>query len=328
MRVLLLGSSGFIGLATQSALISGEHQVFGLSRRTNAINHEMCISLLGDREDTENVVSSVNELQIDCVIDFKAMCLETTRSLIYALSAVEARYVMISSSDVYRNYGLLNKLDSGPADASPLVETSPLRGVLFPYRSDENASPNSPDHWKYTYDKIPIEAYLAANHRNWSILRLPMVYGPGDEGLRFDWALRGIFGGQLSLKVPRKWLDWTTTYGFVGNVGAAIAHAATSPSAVAMVFNIGDTKPMPQSWWLNELAQRIQWTGEIVVDESEHSAFLNAISRLDLEVPLEVSCKKIERELGYIVPFNLDAALAATIADAQRRFSEQSKSRD
>jgi nucleoside-diphosphate-sugar epimerase len=183
MRVLLFGSGGFIGLATQSALISEEHQVFGLSRRTNAINNEKCISLIGNREDTENVVSLVNELQIDCVIDFKAMCLETTRSLINALSTVEARYVMISSSDVYRNYGLLNKLDSGPADASPLVETSPLRGVLFPYRSDENANPNSPDHWKYTYDKIPIQAYLAANHRNWSILRLPMVYGPGDEGL-------------------------------------------------------------------------------------------------------------------------------------------------
>jgi nucleoside-diphosphate-sugar epimerase len=320
MRVLMLGSSGFIGRATQSAFISAGHQVFGLSRRTAANNHEDCTAILGDRENAAQVLSLVKELRIDCIIDFKAMCFETSQPLIDALATCGARYVMISSSDVYRNYGLLNKLDSGEPDAVLLVEASPLRVVSYPYRSNDNASPASPDHWKHTYDKIPIEAYLAANHDNWTILRLPMVYGPGDGGLRFDWALHGMIGGRSSLKVPRKWLNWTTTLGFVGNIGAAIAHAGGSPLAAGEVFNIGDIQPMPQSWWLSELARCFPWTGDVVVDESENSAFERAISGLDLRVSLKVSSKKIERDLGFVPPFSLDEALVATIADAKQRF--------
>jgi nucleoside-diphosphate-sugar epimerase len=208
MRYLLLGSSGFIGRATQAACVACGDDVFGLSRRADAANHPDCHNLIGDRDDITGVLNIVRQFRIDCIIDFRAMSLETTAPLITALAERGLRYVLISSSDVYRNYGLLHKLEIGEADGDILIETSLLRCVLYPYRTEFTKDPASPDHWKHRYDKIPIEQFLMNYHPNWTILRAPMVYGAGDKTGRTQWVKqKGAFNFAKSptafLKYPR-----------------------------------------------------------------------------------------------------------------------------
>jgi nucleoside-diphosphate-sugar epimerase len=313
MRTLLLGSSGFIGRATQIACLAGGVDIFGLSRSGGAGDQPDCKSLSGDREDVARVTDIIAQFKIDTIIDFRAMSLESTAPLITALSTTDTRYVLISSSDVYRNYGLLHKLETGAPDIAALEETAPLRKALYPYRTQATADPAAPDHWKHHYDKIPIEQFLASHHPNWTILRLPMVYGLGDKTGRFDWALRPMLKGAPVLKVPKAWLDWTTTYGFVDNVGAAIVLAAHSEKARGEIFNIGDFDPMPHSAWVTLLAKVAGWRGEVQVDDDPTSPFAQALSGLDLRVPLAMSCQKLRTHLGFVPSVDLETALEGLI---------------
>ncbi len=58
-----------------------------------------------------------------------------------------------------------------------LNEDSPLRGQLYPLRSHASG----PEDMLYHYDKILVECELLENTiMPATILRLPMVYGPGD----------------------------------------------------------------------------------------------------------------------------------------------------
>jgi nucleoside-diphosphate-sugar epimerase len=309
MNHLLLGSNGYIGHATQKACAARGDQVFGLSRGAGAGNHPDCIPIRGDRQDCERVLEIVKNYEIDTIIDFRAMSLETTAPLVTALSATNTRYVLISSSDVYRNYGLLHKLETGAPDIGALEEHAPLRNVMYPYRTQATADAAVPDHWKHHYDKIPIEQFVISRHPNWTILRLPMVYGLGDKTARFDWALRPMLKGAPALKVPKLWLDWTTTYGFVDNVGAAIALAAGSDNARGEIFNIGDFDPMPHSAWITLLAKVTGWAGEVQVDDDPASPFAQALSGLDLRVPLTMSCQKLRSPLGFVPAVDLETAL-------------------
>jgi nucleoside-diphosphate-sugar epimerase len=313
MRTLLLGSSGFIGSATQNACLEGGAEVFGLSRSGGAGDHPDCKSLSGDREDVARVTDIIAQFKIDTIVDFRAMSLETTASLVTALSATDTRYVLISSSDVYRNYGMLHKLETGAPDTKVFEETATLRSVLYPYRTQATADAAAPDHWKHHYDKIPIEQFVARHHPNWTILRLPMVFGLGDKTGRFDWALRPMLKGAPVLKVPKPWLDWTTTYGFVDNVGDAIASAARSDNARGEIFNIGDFDPMPHSEWITLLAKVTGWTGEVQVDDDPASPFAQALSGLDLRVPLAMSCHKLRSHLGFVPSVDLETALEGLI---------------
>lgn len=65
-----------------------------------------------------------------------------------------------------------------PAHPTPLTEDSPLRDRLFHYRDEASG----PDDWAYHYDKIRVERTVMSRPDELpsTVLRLPMVFGPGD----------------------------------------------------------------------------------------------------------------------------------------------------
>jgi hypothetical protein len=60
------------------------------------------------------------------------------------------RVVAISSGDVYRAYDRFRRADPGSPDPTPLMEASPLRDRLFPYRDKAHG----PDDFLFNYEKI------------------------------------------------------------------------------------------------------------------------------------------------------------------------------
>ncbi|KAK0329529.1 hypothetical protein LTR94_036384, partial [Friedmanniomyces endolithicus] len=89
------------------------------------------------------------------------------------------RLVLISSCDVYRAYGRLTRMEPGPPEPTPLSETAPLRSVLHPYRGMEAQLGT----YAHDYEKILAEtAVREAADLDWTILRLPKVYGSEDNG--------------------------------------------------------------------------------------------------------------------------------------------------
>ncbi len=161
----------------------------------------------------------------DIVIHMVAMGEADADAAARSFAGRAKRFVLVSSCDVYRAYGRLTKTEPGPQEATPLTEEAPLRSVLYPYRGMEAQL----GAYAYDYDKILAERTVQNTPGlDWTILRLPKVYGPEDNG-----DLSTVYG---FASVP----DWRGTHGHVENVAAAIVKAALHPNARNAVFNVGE----------------------------------------------------------------------------------------
>ena len=293
MRVLVLGGGGPIGQASVARLRAAGATVFWASRGPPAFPDEG--HLIADRTRPQEIAEMVERLGLDTLIDCVAYTQAQTAPLLAALERRLGRYVLVSSCDVYRYYALLHRQETGRPELGELDEAAPLRASRLPYRGDQPRPADAPDRWMDDYDKIPIEEAVRGLACDWTILRLPMVYGPGDRQRRFRWALAPMLAGAPALQAPGAWLDWATTYGFIDNVGEAIALAARHPRAARSLFNVADETAMPHRAWVQRFAAATGWRGELQVTDDPEYPFVRAV------------------ELGYRPPVSPERAAELTL---------------
>jgi nucleoside-diphosphate-sugar epimerase len=102
---------------------------------------------------------------------------QDARSVVATFRGLAGRAVLLSSGDVYRAYGVFTGLEPGPLEPTPLTEAADLRAALYVHGA-ATSGPNDP---MYDYEKILVEwVVLAEAGLPATVLRLPMVYGPGD----------------------------------------------------------------------------------------------------------------------------------------------------
>ncbi len=168
--------------------------------------------------------TSVTTRDWDVVVHMVAMGNADTRAAVDAFGRA-GRLVLISSGDVYRAYGRLIGIEPGPPDPLPLGEDAPLRTRLFPYRGQEEKIGS----FAHDYEKILAEqAVMSRAGGNWTVLRLPKVYGQEENS-----DLSTVYGFASR---P----GWRWTHGHVVNVAAAVALAVTHPSAAGRLYNVGE----------------------------------------------------------------------------------------
>ena len=168
--------------------------------------------------------------------------------------------------------------------------------------------------WMDDYDKIPIEARVRGmTNTVWTILRLPMVYGPGDRLNRFAWIIAPARAGLAQLAVPRDWARWRTTYGYVDNVAAGILLAASHKKAARRIFNLGEAEPATHMDWARRFASALNWNGAIEESDDPDLAFARLTGKMDLSVPLMMATTRMRNELGYKEPISLDATIDQTL---------------
>jgi len=160
----------------------------------------------------------------DVVIHMVMMGDADARAAAGAFGGRIGRMVMVSSGDVYRAYGRLTGHEPGPVEPTPLTESSPLRGTLYPYRAQAAQLGG----YAQDYEKILAERVTGKSSAPSVILRLPKVYGPEDNA---DLATVYGFAAQP---------QWRWTHGHVENVARAIEMAATHPAASG-IYNVGET---------------------------------------------------------------------------------------
>jgi nucleoside-diphosphate-sugar epimerase len=311
MTVLVLGATGFIGPHVMAALAAAGHEAIGASR-SGAGPHGAAL----DRRDGAAVRALARERRVDAVVDLLAFTEADTLPLLGALDGEVDRWVMASSCDVYRNYeGLHGKAASEPI-LGGLVETSPLRTVRYPYRADPRRPSGAPDAWMDDYDKIPLEAALMARPSlRGVVIRLPMVFGPGDRQRRFRWIVRPMLAGDARLAADPAWLRWRTTYGYVQDVAHALATASTHPAA-AGVFNIGRSDVTDHRDWIERFAAALDWDGGVAETRAGKDSPLAA---LDLGYPLIVDTGAFRKACGWREPTDFEDALTRTAADERQR---------
>jgi nucleoside-diphosphate-sugar epimerase len=198
MRFLLIGGNGFIGSPLMNELRGSGHEIAVLHRRVAAQpNGAGLVRILGDRSHLFDCRNQIRGFSPDVIIDLILNSGEQARQLMNVARGLTRRVIAISSMDVYRAWGVLQGVEPGPLEPLPLTEDSRLRNVRTLYPSETVKMMQSIFTWlREPYDKIAVEEEIMSNSKiPATVLRLPMVYGPGDPLHRLFPLLKRFMGG-------------------------------------------------------------------------------------------------------------------------------------
>ena len=222
--------------------------------------------------------------------------------------------VAVSSMDAYRACGVLHGSEPGDLEPLPLTEDSPLRTVLRTYPPASIKTLQSVFGWlDDEYDKIPVEQEVLGDAKlPGTVLRLPMVYGPGDPLHRFFPLLKRINDGRPAILFADDFAEWRGSKGYVENVGAAIALAAVSEKAAGRIYNVAEPDSPTEREWAERVKKASGWQGRIVVLPRERTP-KHLILPGNTRQHWVASSTRIRQELGYCEPVTPDEALRRTI---------------
>ncbi len=305
MRVLVLGGSNFIGPPTVRRLVERGHRVAVFNRGSTAVEPISVEHIKGDRDTLPEHRMAFAAFAPDVVLHGICMTQAHAEAAVEVFSGLAPRLVMLSSCDVYRAFGrvLRTEPDSdGPPGPLPIAEDAPLRVVLRPY-GDAVRIPG--------YDKIPAErALLDAPALSTSVLRLPMVYGPGDHRHRIYGYVRRMADGRPRILLGETVAAWRPCRAYVEDVAHAITLAVEKGQR--RVYNVGDTHDLSEKAWVEAIGAVFGWRGRVVTAPDaalpEHLRFEG-----DARHHLTLDTRRIRDELGFAETASLTEALRATI---------------
>lgn len=312
MRILVIGGSGFMGKYVVAQLARGGHEVAVLGRPGGKAPAEAVRRIAGDRKRLGDSGAEIAGFAPEVVIDMIASSGQQARALVEVVRGVARRTVVVSSMDVYRSAGVLHGFETGPLEPLPLTERSALRTVRQTYAPAQIAAMQQIAGWLDSeYDKIAVEEAVRAIDA--TVLRLPMVYGPGDPLHRLRGAVKRIADRRPAMVLARSIAEWRGTRGYVENVAQAIALAATRDDAAGRTFNVGERETPTELDWARRVAADMGWRGEFaVVPDEETPPHLRAPGNMAQHWVLDAT--KIRDELGYAEAVAPGDALARTIA--------------
>jgi nucleoside-diphosphate-sugar epimerase len=179
MRVLVLGGTRFVGPFALRALVEAGHDVTIFHRgHTEPDLPQSIRHVHGDFAAFGDHVDELRALAPEVVVDTVPYIDKAGHGVGHFVDVAE-RTVVLTSGDVYRAFARLLGSEPGPPDPVPLVEDSPLRTLPSPDRGAE-----------IDYDNLEVEGAVEALARPVTVLRLAVVYGPGDPQRRLHGYLR------------------------------------------------------------------------------------------------------------------------------------------
>ena len=316
MTVAIIGGTGFLGTAVARRLIAHGQDALVIARGREPIAlPQQARFEAADRTDTPTLVRLFKAHGVSAVIDIFTLSLANTQPVLDAVGAIGARYVMVSSTDVYANYEGLLKKGSPPIRQEPATEDSPLRTMRFPYRGNPRRPKGVDDALIEDYDKLPIEEAARADTRFDSvILRLPMIFGPHDKQHRFAWAIKAAGTGQPILLDARA-AQSRNSYGYIDDVAEALVLAALHPAAAGRTYNAAQTEVRTARQWAQTILDVMGVAAEIVeVGPQGRGLLVERAEAANLDYPLTLDSSRIRTELGFAEIVDERVALERTIA--------------
>jgi nucleoside-diphosphate-sugar epimerase len=320
MRVLILGGTGFIGphVVKQLVDLGCEVTVFHRGQTESdlplEVHHIHCDTLtFGDRRALRNFEKQLKQFAPEVVLDMIPMTEQDAKILMSTFDGIAKRVVVISSQDVYRAYGLLQNIETGDLEPFPISEEAPLRQKMFPYRGESPRDQGDSRKWLDTYDKILVERAVMGNHNlPGTVLRLPMVYGPGDRQHRFFADLKRMEDGRPAILLDQRFAHWRWTRGYVEDVARAICLAVTNQLAIGRIYNVGEADALPMIDWTRAIGEAVGWSGRIVtLPKDELPTHLRV--NINFDQHLVVDTTRIRAELGFKEIVTREEAIQHTV---------------
>lgn len=336
MRILVIGGTSFIGPHVVKQLERMDHEVVVYHRgETNTVLPKSVRHILGDRSNMQDYFKEFARYAPDVVIDMIPSTEKDAELMINTMDGITSRVIAISSQDVYRAYGLVNKKESGELEPIPINENSDLRKNLYPYY-DNTKEDND---WCNNYDKILVEKMLLETSAFAStVLRLPAVYGPGDNQHRFFsyLNLKKIKDKRPYIIMDESFAKWHWTHAYVENVACSIVTAAVNSHSSGKIYNVGESTTPSMIDFVREIGEALSWTGEIILLTKENLPE-NLQFPLDTTQQLIIDSGKIREDLDFREIVSRSEALIRTIewevqniphdsdSDNQNNYSEEDK---
>ncbi|MGN6487785.1 MAG: NAD-dependent epimerase/dehydratase family protein [Devosia sp.] len=316
MTVAIIGGTGFIGTAVAERLLLRGLRPVAVARGEHPIALPAgAIFERGDRMDGARLGEIFRTHGVDTVIDIFALGLLNTRAVLEAVAAIGARYLLLSSVDVYSNYGGLLRKESPPIQAAPAREDDPLRGFRYPYRGNSRRPQGVENDLFEDYDKIILEeAALGDSRFPTTVVRAPMIFGPGDKQHRFRWAIDAVRQGGL-VRLDERAAKWPNSYGYLTDVAEAMVLAALDPRAAGRIYNVGQSFVRTPIEWLLTFGVVMNRRIEVeTVPAAEQALLHERAEASDLRYPLTLDTTRIREDLGFSEVVPERDALLATIA--------------
>lgn len=309
MKVLVTGASGFVGRRVCAALLSAGHAVVAPVRAGVArapMPSGVDIASLDDPlsgpaiapflEGTDAVVHLaarvhvMTETALDPLGEFRRINVEGTRAVSAAALAAGAKQIVFISSIKVNG-----------------------EGREQPYTEADAAQPSDP----YGQSKLDAERIIQSLPPSlaWTIVRPPLVYGPGVAG-NFRRLLRlAAVAGRWPL--PLGGLDNLRSMIYVDNLADAIVATLAHPAARQQTFLVSDDHDIGVSELLKRLAVAMGGRPRLfrapVALLQEVGALLGRRADLSRVLgSLRIDPRLIRTTLGWRPPVELEAALGAT----------------
>jgi nucleoside-diphosphate-sugar epimerase len=306
------------------SLVAEGHEVAVFHRgETEADLPDSTRHIHGNRNTLSEYRDAFKRFEPEIVLDIVPYTEAQIRQTVAVFTGLADRLVVVSSSDVYRNYDGWRGESAHPPDPVPLGEDAPLRANHYPYRGYDGLD------FEYAneYDKILVEQ-AAQRHPALpaTVLRLPAVYGPGNAQHRLGAHVKRMIDERPFILLGKQQAQWRWTHGYVENVAAAIVLAVTDEQAPERVYNVGEPNTPTEAQRVKKLAEVVGWTGDVItLTHDELPDHLQA--PFNWQYKLATDTRRIRDELGYSEPVRWEKAIEQTVTWERANMPELQKDR-
>lgn len=307
MRILLLGGTRFIGPHVMKRLAYDGHDIAIFNRGLSDPKKLPAglLTIAGDRARLGDYRREFDSFSPDVVLDMFPYTEREAQLVMETFAGIAGRVVAVSSCDVYRAFGKVNGIETGPIEEGLLTEDSPLCEKRYPFRDRIDG--------REDYDKVLVEK-VVMNHPELpgSVIRLPMVYGPGDYQHRPYPYLQQMLDGRRTILLEEEFSEWRWTRGYVEDIAHAISLVTTDKRASGRVYHVGEDAFLTMKEWIVRIAQAVGWKGEIVTMPARELPEFMRI-QIDSRQHILLDTSRIRSELGYRELCSADEAMRRTI---------------